>query len=70
MVAGHVQVGDAVTVEAYPGEAISALTMFRDFYRPTLSEATVRKYLAAPIASRARADYESQLHQLLKNDAE
>lgn len=67
---GHVQVGDAVTVQAYQGEAITALTMFRDAYTPTLPEATLRQYLAAPVAIRARTDYERQLRQHLKHDAE
>lgn len=67
---GPVQVGDPVTVEAYQGESITALTMFRDFFQPPLSETTVRRYLAAPIASRARTAYEGLLRQILTATAE
>jgi MOSC domain-containing protein YiiM len=67
---GYVQLGDPVTVEPCQGDRIAALTMFRDFYQPTLTEATLRRYLAAPVAIRARADYEKQLQQLLKIDVE
>jgi MOSC domain-containing protein YiiM len=63
---GNVQVGDTVTVEPYRGETVGVLEMFRDFYRPTLDEATLRRYLAAPVAIRDRVTKEAML-QRLKN---
>jgi MOSC domain-containing protein YiiM len=62
---GFVQVGDLVRVERYTGETITALEMFRDFYAPDRSEATLRRHLAAPIAIRARVEKEAQLDKLL-----
>ncbi|MFO7632161.1 MAG: GNAT family N-acetyltransferase [Caldilinea sp.] len=53
---GRVQTGDAVKLERYPGETISVVQMFRDFYDPHPSEETIRRHLNAPIAERARAD--------------
>ena len=58
---GQVQAGDPVRLERYSGETVSILEMFRDYYAPELSEETLRRYLAAPISLRARADKEKQL---------
>lgn len=63
--AGTVQVGEPVTWEPYQGETITALEMFRDFYAPEQSEATIRRHLAAPIAIRDRVDKEERLRQLV-----
>jgi MOSC domain-containing protein YiiM len=62
--AGGVQPGDEVSLERYPQATVSILEMFRDFYEPPRSEATLRRYLAAPIAIRARQDKEEQLRKL------
>jgi MOSC domain-containing protein YiiM len=64
---GHVQVGDPVTWERYPGETISAIELFRDFYAPRLDAAMLRRHLAAPIAVRDRIEKEAQLAKLLAN---
>jgi len=61
---GSVQAGDPVTVERYASATISVLEMFRDYYDNALSEATLRRHLAAPIAARARADDEEKLRKL------
>ncbi len=58
---GTVRAGDEVQLELYVGETITALEMFRDWYEPDKSEATIRRYLAAPLAARARAHKEKQL---------
>ena len=58
--AGAVRAGDPVTLERYVGETITLAEMFRDFYNPHLSAATIRRHLAAPIAVRARADIEAK----------
>jgi MOSC domain-containing protein YiiM len=62
---GYVHVGEPVTWERYAGETITAIEMFRDFYEPDQSEATVRRHLAAPIAIRDRVEKEARLHKLL-----
>lgn len=62
---GHVQVGDAVTLIPYEGKTLGALEMFRDFFRPELDEATIRRHLAAPIAVRDRVEKEARLQKLL-----
>jgi MOSC domain-containing protein YiiM len=62
---GAVCVGDAVSYEPYAGPTVTAIEMFRDFYTPDLNETTLRRYLAAPIAIRARMDKEKRLRELL-----
>lgn len=61
---GFVKAGDNVAVEAYPGETISVLEMFRDYYDRNKSEETIRRHLRAPIAIRARRDIEKELRAL------
>ncbi|CAN5761356.1 MOSC domain-containing protein [soil metagenome] len=63
---GTVQVGDLVEFEAYAGETITAIEMFRDFYTAHLSEATIRRHLAAPIAIRDRVEKEARLQEFLR----
>jgi len=58
---GVVRAGNEVRLEPYQGETITALEMFRDWYEPDRSAAGVRHYLAAPVASRARAAIEKRL---------
>ena len=61
---GWVRNSDSVSLEPYPGETVSVIEMFRDFYKPNMTEAAIRRYLAAPISERSRADMEEQLHKL------
>jgi len=61
---GRVQAGQAVRLERYEGRTVTILEMFRDFYAENPTEAEIRRYLEAPIASRARADKEKQLAKL------
>ncbi len=63
--AGFVQVGEPVTWERYQGEMITAIEMFRYFYAPDQSEATLRRHLAAPIAIRDRVEKEERLRKLV-----
>lgn len=63
---GTVQAGDPVRVERYAGPTITIVEMFRDFYDNALSEATLRRHLAAPLAARARRDDEEKLRKLLE----
>ncbi|MCB0077657.1 MAG: MOSC domain-containing protein [Anaerolineales bacterium] len=60
---GPIAVGDEVSVVPYSGERVSIVQMFRDFYQKSLDDATLRRYLALPIAIRSRSDYEAQLAQ-------
>lgn len=60
---GFVQAGAPVLVERYAGATITVLEMFRDFYEPDLRAAAIGRYLAAPIAMRARADKEAQVQK-------
>jgi len=62
---GFVKAGDTVSTENYPGETISILQMFRDYYDRDKSEQTLRRHLNAPIAIRARKDLEKELRALL-----
>ena len=62
---GSLQVGNPVTYTPYTGETITALEMFRNFYAPDPSEATLRRHLAAPIAIRDRVEKEARLQELL-----
>lgn len=66
---GSVQAGDEVTFEPYKGERLGALEMFRQFYEPRLDEATLRRHLAAPVATRDRAEKEAALARLLQDRA-
>jgi MOSC domain-containing protein YiiM len=65
MCTGSVRAGDAVEYRNYPGETVSVLEMFRDYYEPSSDEALVRRCLAAPIAVRRRLQKEKALEQLL-----
>jgi MOSC domain-containing protein YiiM len=66
---GFVKAGDAVLIEKYTGATISALEMYRDFYDRNKSEDTLRRHLNAPIAIRARRALESELEDLLAQEA-
>ena len=63
---GQVQAGESVRLERYSGETVTILEMFRDYYASSLSEATLRRTLAAPISMRARALNEKQLQKLIE----
>ncbi len=66
---GYVQSGDSVTLQGYPGDKITAVEIFRDFFEADLDEATLRRHLAAPIAVRARAEDEKRLEKRLAREA-
>jgi len=62
---GTVQAGDEVQFEPYQGETVAAIDLFTDYYEPVKNEATLRRFLDAPIAIRARKDAEEDLQKLL-----
>lgn len=61
---GTLQAGDAVRLEPHPGPTVTILEAMRDYYEPELTEAAIRRFLDAPIASRMRAKKEEQLQSL------
>ncbi len=61
---GSLQAGDPVSVEKYAGDTVSLLETMRDHYEPNLTEASIRRFLTAPIALRLRKKKEEQLAQL------
>jgi MOSC domain-containing protein YiiM len=63
---GYVQAGDLVTVEPYTGQTVTVIEMFREYYAPDHREETIRRYLNAPIAIRARQEKEQALSEILK----
>lgn len=66
---GTIQSGDAVRYASYSGVQVSVLELFRDFFEPTPDAAVLRRYLATPLADRARRDKELQLERLLVQQA-
>ncbi len=61
---GTVRAGIPVSLEAYHGQTVTLLEMFRLYYDNTASEAAILRELAAPIAIRARRDNEARLATL------
>lgn len=61
---GLLSAGAAVTFEAYQGETLSLIQMYREYYEKTKTEESLRKHLNAPIAIRARVDLEKELNEL------
>ncbi|GIV69903.1 MOSC domain-containing protein [Caldilinea sp.] len=57
---GVVRVGDAVTLEPYPGVAVTVAEMFRAFYNPRPEAESIRRLLETPLAERARAALEEK----------
>jgi MOSC domain-containing protein YiiM len=62
---GSVQAGDQVTTELHPGETVTLLEIFRDFYERKANEADLRRFLRAPVAIRTRKDLEERLRKYL-----
>jgi len=61
-----VQAGERVRYEPYKEDTVTAIEMFRDFYRSSLNEENLPRYLAAPIAIRDRVSKEKKLQRLLE----
>ena len=62
---GTVVAGDDVRVEKYAEESVTLLDLYRDFYETDMSEAAIRRFLAAPIAIRDRQAKEAQLEKVV-----
>lgn len=61
---GVVQAGQAAVLIPYSGPTVSCLEVFRAHLRHGPDAGTLRRMLQAPIAARARADFERDLHKL------
>jgi MOSC domain-containing protein YiiM len=64
---GLIKTGAPVSFEAYQGETLSLLEMYRDFYTKNKSRELILRHLRAPIAIRDRQDLEKEL-QKFTND--
>lgn len=62
---GMIKAGDAVSPDPFTGETVLAIELFRDYYQTDKDEETLRRFLLAPIAIRARRDVELDLQKLL-----
>ncbi len=62
---GIIQAGDEVRVEPVRGEKVTLIEVFRDHYEKAADETTLRRFLRAPIAIRARENLEERLEMLL-----
>lgn len=63
---GEVQAGQPVTLTPYAEEPVTLIEIFRDYYEPDRSLATIRRFLAAPLAIRARTAKERQYRESLR----
>lgn len=63
---GQITAGQAVTLTPYDGEPVTLVEVFRDYYEPDRSLATIRRFLSAPLAVRARAAKERQYRESLR----
>lgn len=62
---GTITAAETVSIEEYPGDKLPTIELFRDYYRRNKREETLRRFLNAPLAIRAREDIERDLEQLL-----
>lgn len=63
---GYVQAGQPVSYTPAATPIVQIVEMFRDYYAPALDEATLRRYLSAPIAVRARIEKAAKLEALAR----
>ena len=66
--AGELRAGEPVTMTPYAGERVTVAEVFRDYYEPARDPAAIRRFLAAPLAERARTDKEQQLREAERKD--
>ncbi len=63
---GRLAADDPLTLHPYEGERVGILELFDTFFDPKPTEALLRRFLASPLAERARAQKEAQLAALLQ----
>ncbi len=61
---GTIQAGDPAALEPYAGDPVTMAEVLRDYYEPDRDPTAIRRFLAAPIAIRARKEKEQQLREL------
>jgi len=61
---GEVQAGDEVRYEPAAGEALGIMELYREAFAPAKDAATLRRHLAAPIATRFRLPKEEALAKI------
>ena len=66
--AGEIRAGEPVMLEPYAGDLVTVVEVFRDTYEPARDPAAIRRFLAAPLAVRARLRKEQELRERLKSD--
>jgi MOSC domain-containing protein YiiM len=66
--AGELRAGEPVTLAPYAGERVTVAEIFRDYYEPARDPAAIRRFLAAPLALRARLQKEDQLREAERTD--
>jgi MOSC domain-containing protein YiiM len=66
--AGEFRTEDSVTLAPYAGERVTVAEIFRDYYEPARDPAAIRRFLAAPLAVRARLQKEDQLREAQRKD--
>ena len=60
---GTIQAGEPVTLEPYAGEPVTVAVVFRDYYEGEHSLKDIYRFLAAPLAERARETKQRQLRE-------
>jgi MOSC domain-containing protein YiiM len=65
---GELGAGEPVTMTPYAGERVTVAEIFRDYYDPDRDPAAIRRFLAAPLAVRARLQKEDQLREAERTD--
>jgi MOSC domain-containing protein YiiM len=65
---GELRAGEPVTLAPYAGERVTVAEIFRDYYEPARDPAAIRRFLAAPLAVRARLQKEDQLREAERTD--
>lgn len=61
---GLVQAGDPIEIDSRDPEAVKIIEIFREHYALEKNEATLRRFLQAPIAARVRVDVEKRLRRM------
>ncbi len=63
---GTIQAGDGVTLEPYAGEKVTIAEVFSDYYEPDHALADIYRFLAVPLAERAREAKQRQMRAALR----
>ena len=63
---GTIQAGDLVTLEPYAGDVVTIAEVFSDYYEPDHPLADIYRFLAVPLAERARETKQRQMRAALR----